>query len=228
MTAGLDVYLEAGTKRVFASALEWPGWSRSGRGEDDAIETLVAYAPRYARVAKSARLPFAAPRDSSAVKVVERLKGGSGTDFGVPGLPAARDKRPVDAGELKRLQALLRGSWSVFDKAAAGASGVELRKGPRGGGRDLDKLVTHVLEADDAYMRQLGARHRKEKGEDPTAELKRLRSEMLDALARRVRGEDIPDATAVRKPWLPRYFVRRVAWHVLDHAWEIEDRAIRD
>jgi hypothetical protein len=27
------------------------------------------------------------------------------------------------------------------------------------------------------------------------------------------------------KRWLPRYFVRRVAWHALDHAWEIEDRA---
>ena len=27
------------------------------------------------------------------------------------------------------------------------------------------------------------------------------------------------------KRWLPRYFVRRVGWHVLDHALEIEDRA---
>jgi hypothetical protein len=24
--------------------------------------------------------------------------------------------------------------------------------------------------------------------------------------------------------WPPRYVVRRAAWHVLDHAWEIEDR----
>jgi hypothetical protein len=25
--------------------------------------------------------------------------------------------------------------------------------------------------------------------------------------------------------WSARYFVRRSAWHVLDHAWEIEDRS---
>jgi hypothetical protein len=25
--------------------------------------------------------------------------------------------------------------------------------------------------------------------------------------------------------WTARYYVRRSAWHVLDHAWEIEDRA---
>jgi hypothetical protein len=24
--------------------------------------------------------------------------------------------------------------------------------------------------------------------------------------------------------WPARYYVRRAAWHVLDHAWEIEDR----
>ena len=28
------------------------------------------------------------------------------------------------------------------------------------------------------------------------------------------------------KIWSPRFFVRYVAWHTLDHAWEIEDRAI--
>jgi hypothetical protein len=25
--------------------------------------------------------------------------------------------------------------------------------------------------------------------------------------------------------WPPRYAARRIAWHVLDHAWEIEDRS---
>jgi hypothetical protein len=27
------------------------------------------------------------------------------------------------------------------------------------------------------------------------------------------------------KRWSAPYFVRRAAWHVLDHAWEIEDRS---
>ena len=26
--------------------------------------------------------------------------------------------------------------------------------------------------------------------------------------------------------WLPRYFISRVAWHVLDHAWEIDNRIV--
>jgi hypothetical protein len=27
------------------------------------------------------------------------------------------------------------------------------------------------------------------------------------------------------KRWPPRYVARRMAWHLLDHAWEIEDRS---
>jgi len=29
----LDVYLERGTKRVFAGAPDWPGWARAGRND---------------------------------------------------------------------------------------------------------------------------------------------------------------------------------------------------
>ena len=29
----------------------------------------------------------------------------------------------------------------------------------------------------------------------------------------------------VPKGWPHRYAARRIAWHVLDHAWEMEDRA---
>jgi hypothetical protein len=29
----------------------------------------------------------------------------------------------------------------------------------------------------------------------------------------------------VPKGWPPRYAARRIAWHALDHAWEIEDRS---
>jgi len=28
------------------------------------------------------------------------------------------------------------------------------------------------------------------------------------------------------RSWPPRYAARRIAWHALDHAWEIEDRSI--
>jgi hypothetical protein len=45
-----DVYLELGAKRVFAGAIEWPGWCRSAKTEEQALEALVTYAPRYAKV----------------------------------------------------------------------------------------------------------------------------------------------------------------------------------
>lgn len=32
-------------------------------------------------------------------------------------------------------------------------------------------------------------------------------------------------APVVEKGWPPRYAARRIAWHVLDHAWQIEDRS---
>jgi hypothetical protein len=34
-------------------------------------------------------------------------------------------------------------------------------------------------------------------------------------------------ARPVPKGWLPRYAARRIAWHVLDHAWEMQDRTER-
>jgi hypothetical protein len=40
------IYLEVGSKRVFAVAMERPGWCRSGRDEDAALKALVAYGPR--------------------------------------------------------------------------------------------------------------------------------------------------------------------------------------
>jgi hypothetical protein len=225
MSDVVAVYLEIGTKRTFAGAIEWPGWCRSGRSEDEALQALVAYGPRYAAIVGGSSPQFHAPGDVADLKVVERLKGGSGTDFGVPGVAPAADRRPLDAGELARLCRLLTECWSAFDAAAAAAAGVELRKGPRGGGRDLPKIVTHVKEADEAYLVQLGARRPKERGPDEAAETDRLHVAMLEAFSARARGEPLAEPNRVKKPWTPRYFVRRSAWHVIDHAWEIQDRA---
>ena len=46
----------------------------------------------------------------------------------------------------------------------------------------------------------------------------------LGTLEARARGEEPDEPNKVRSRWGPRYFVRRSAWHALDHAWEIEDR----
>ena len=52
----LAVVLEHGDKRVFAVARDWPGWSRSGKSDQEAVEALLTYAPRYARVVRSAKV----------------------------------------------------------------------------------------------------------------------------------------------------------------------------
>ncbi len=151
----MDVYLEAGAKKTFACALDWPGYCRSGKTDEDALAALVTYGDRYAD-AIGAEAGFVPPASVGDLAVVERLKGGSGTDFGIPSAEAAADARPVDASELSRLRSLLSASWAAFDAAAKRAGGHELRKGPRGGGRDLTKIVNHVLEAEQAYVIGIG------------------------------------------------------------------------
>lgn len=214
------IYLEVGAKRTFASAVDWPGWSRGARSEQEAVAALAAYGERYKTVVRSAAPKFTAPADASEFKIVKRLKGNAGTDFGVPSLGLPSDGAPIAAAELERLTRILDACWSAFDRAAKAAKGLELRKGPRGGGRDLDKMAAHVVEADRAYMAQLGARP--PKAAAPAA----LHDAMLEALRARVRGRPFADPRDTKNPWTPRYFARRVGWHVLDHAWEIEDRAI--
>lgn len=220
----LDVYLEIGKKRTFACAMDWPGWCRSGRDEDAALQALVDSGARYAEILHNAGIEFEAPTDTSALTVVERLEGNPTTDFGAPDVAPARDSRPIDEAELQRCQALLAAYWQAFDRVIQAASGKELRKGPRGGGRDLDKIIQHVLGADQGYLARLAWKHKPDETQELGEALNQTRQEILNALAAAVRGE-IPD----RGPrggvlWKPRYFVRRVAWHVLDHIWEIEDR----
>ena len=93
------VVLEVAPKRAFASALDWPGWSRGARTPEEALDALVAYGPRYAKVAKRAKVAYSPPRDVSGLEVVERLKGGSGTEFGVPGAWTKRESDPVKPAE---------------------------------------------------------------------------------------------------------------------------------
>jgi hypothetical protein len=120
-TEPTDVYLEVGTKRVFACALAWPGWCRSGKTETDALDALAAYAMRYAVVAREAGIAFPEAQ-RSAFRIVERLAGSAGyTDFGAPGAVPARDREPLTEAEATRQVALLRASWVIFDRCTARA-----------------------------------------------------------------------------------------------------------
>jgi hypothetical protein len=158
--------------------------------------------------------------------VIERLEGNATTDFGAPSVAPSGDTRPVNDAELRRLQTLLKACWRSFDVAARSATGKELRKGPRGGGRDLGKIVQHVLGADAGYLARLGWKLEKVEEDDLDRELRQTRQAMLNALASAVRGETPTRGPRGGAVWTPRYLVRRVAWHVLDHAWEIEDRIL--
>jgi hypothetical protein len=220
----IGVYLEVGTKRTFAGALDWPGWCRSGRDEAAALKALMEYGPRYARALRQARLGFRAPKDTSEFAIRERLAGNATTDFGAPDMPTAHDSDPVEDPELRRFQAVLKAGWRAFDAAVLAAKGIELRKGPRGGGRELGKIVQHLLESDAAYLGSLGVRFKFSARGDPQQELDQTREAILQALEAAAAGESPKEGPRGGIRWTPRRFVRRVAWHVLDHAWEIEDR----
>ncbi len=236
MRRPIPVYLEVGRKRVFAGALEWPGWCRSGRSEDEALASLLKYGARYEAAvlgpaaadgfAAEVAAEFAPPTDLAGLAVVERLKGNATTDFGAPAIAPAGDRRPLDEPALERQAALLRACWAAFDRAAAAAAGAVLAKGPRGGGRELDAIVAHVQEAErTAYLARLGGTYRRSGAGDRQAEVAHARAAVLETLAARARGDPLPPSRRTAPLWAPRYFVRRAAWHVLDHAWEIEDRA---
>jgi len=213
----LDVSLEVHPKRTFASALDWPGWCRSGKTEEAALEALAGYAGRYKPVAERAGLRLGA-RAANEIEVVERLPGDATTDFGAPGAVGERDHAPLTARQADRLADVVEAAWWVLAQVAASAP-AELRKGPRGGGRDRDKILAHVAAAEFGYARHLDIRH---KAPDPATPetTDALRADVLAAL-REARSGQPPRP----KGWPPRYLARRVAWHALDHAWEIEDRS---
>ncbi|HUC04398.1 MAG TPA: hypothetical protein VL961_03305 [Acidimicrobiales bacterium] len=195
------VGLEVGSTWVFASALDWPGWCRRGRGEDDALEVLERYAERYRAIAGRGWRP-------GPVEVVGRVAGDATTDFGAPGRAGPWDDEPLGAKEAARLTGVLVECWDYFDRVVQGAPAA-LRKGPRGGGRDRDRVVEHVREAERTYGRKVGARV------PPRTPWGEQRGAIVAALDERAGGS----------AWTPRYFIRRAAWHVTDHAWEIEDKS---
>jgi hypothetical protein len=224
--AQTEVYLEVGQKKIFAGALDWPGWCRSARDEGAALATLAEYAQRYARIFSRTTIDFVPPADPATFTVVERLAGNSTTDFGAPDVAPARDAEPFDEAARERSEAILAAIWRAFDRAARAAEGKELRKGPRGGGRERDGIVRHVLGADAAYLRRVGQKFSQDEAAPLDDDVQRTREAIRAALVAGVRGEIPLQGPRGGALWTPRYFVRRVAWHTVDHLWEIEDRIV--
>lgn len=178
-----------------------------------ALAALVAYAPRYARVAAAAGIEFPAQASVADLEVAQRTTGDGATEFGVPGRVAELDLHRVSSADARRLTDLVIAAWDALATIAAAAP-AELRKGPRGGGRDRDALIAHVQESERSYARSIGIRL---PADAPTSA---VRAEIVEVLGLSSDGSPLPGGA-----WTQRYAARRIAWHALDHAWEIEDRS---
>lgn len=210
MSHVIRVFVETTPKKTFVSALEWPGLSRAGKDEAAAVEALLAAAPRYAEAVRAMGVAFEA--EDLSVEVEERKAGDATTAFGAPSIVADADRRPTDATEAARLAAIVEAAWAAFDRIAAAAPEA-LRKGPRGGGRDRSKVVEHVNGGDDSYASVIGI---------PAADRRTAAAVREHVLA--ILREPSDGSPLAGKRWPARYAARRLAWHALDHAWEIEDR----
>lgn len=198
--------------------MEWPGWCRSGRDEASALEALLASAPSYRRALARRRIAFRAPRGLADLRVTAHHAGNATTDFGAPGIPPTADERPLSPAQLRELRRAIEACWAELDAMAAAAKGRTLRRGPRGGGRDLEAILRHVTEAEAGYLSALGWKTAARTPAD-------VRNAVLEGLAASARGEIPARGPRGGERWRPRFFTRRLAWHALDHAWEIEDRA---
>lgn len=222
MTDRLRVILEIGKKRrVVAGATDWPGLDRWGTSEPDALAKLRSYLARYVAVAERAGLAaeLAAQED---LEVVERVPGSSSTDyFGIAHVPSEAERLVLSAEELDRRLALLEACWAHFDDTAARVSD-ELRLGPRGGGWTRDEIVRHVYANEpEQFTRKVEVRTPKEAVLTPGG-LAVHREQTLDAL-RAYNADGRPART-----WPIQFLVRRIAHHVMDHAWELEDRDLSE
>ena len=211
------VQIESGKKkRVVASAFDWPGWDRYAKTEDAALAVLERYRPRYAKVAELAgygeAFDAAGPLD-----VYARVPGTGMTDFyGTPSVAAEPEYEQMSPEEIERKTALLRACWAYFDSVAERVG--ELRLGPRGGGRDRDRMVRHTNGAEiDEWAPKVDVKVPLETREDPEA-LRTYREQFIAAI------REHAEAGEPARSWTIPFLIRRSCYHMLDHAWEMEDR----
>ena len=206
-------------KKVAAFAIDWPGWSRGAKAPDAAFELLEAYRERYRPITRLAGLEAEFDR-AGALEIVEDHVGVGSTDFwGISFAPSSFEQAPMPEDELDRKVALLEAAWRFFDDVAARVS-LELEKGPRGGGRNRDEIVRHVLLWEQAdLVRKVGVVW--PAGEDRTPDgLRAHRGAFLAAL----RDYNAEGKLARGRNWTIPLLLRHTAFHALDHAWEMEDK----
>jgi hypothetical protein len=217
----IRVVLERGpkAKKVVAFAVDWPGWSRGAKTEDEALETLAAYRERYRSVAVGGGLGQAFD-GAGPLDVVEDRVGTGSTDFwAISFSPSSGEQEPMDAAELERKLTLLQACWARFDDVAARVS-PEMRKGPRGGGRDRDTIIGHTIRTESEYFAKKVGLVVPERGALEPGALAPYRATYLDTMRAYQRGE----VTRAMRSWTLAFLVRHSAFHTMDHAWEMEDK----
>ena len=213
--------IERGTKgkRSVAFSLDWPGWSRGAKSPELALETLESYRERYRPVAALAGMArdFAA---AGPLEVVEDRVGTGSTDFwGISFSPSSTEHGPMGEAELERGITLLQACWAFFDGVAARVS-PEMRKGPRGGGRDRDRIIRHTIRTEsEDFAKQVGLRIPEEAALSPDG-LRKHREDYVTAM----RAYNAGEAEKRMRSWTLPFLIRHSAFHTLDHAWEMEDK----
>lgn len=218
MANHMRVTLEIGPKgkKVVALAPDWPGLARGATTEAAALERLRAYVPRYAPVTKLAGME-AAFASITGVDVVEHYAGTGSTDFwGISFAFSSIDQQRMSDDALERDLTLLRACWTFFDDVRSCVS-AELKKGPRGGGRDRDQIVRHLFANEQDWAKGLGVHT----PDDALLTVEGLNAHR-DAYCHAIR--DYHAQGKVAGKWPLRYLIRHTAFHTLDHAWEMEDK----
>lgn len=218
----IPIVLERGpkSKRFVAYSVDWPGWSRGAKTADAAFETLEAYRARYVPVARLAGLGDELD-GAGALEIAEERVGTPSVDFwAISFSPSSTEHEQLADDVLERRIALLRAAWSYFDSVAARVS-PELAKGPRGGGRERDEIVRHVMRVESLdFARQVGLRY----DEDTAPIAAEARAPYRDAYVAGIRDYNAGRFAKQMRSWTLPFLIRHSAFHTLDHAWEMEDR----
>lgn len=218
----IPIVLERGpkSKRFVAYSVDWPGWSRGAKTGEAAVETLERYRERYREVARRAGL--AAAFDAGGLpEVAEERVGTPSVDFWAISFSASsREHEQLADDVLDRRLALLRAAWALFDDVAASVS-PELRKGPRGGGRERDEIVRHVMRVESLdFAKQVGLRYE----EDSAPVAAEARPPYREAYVAAIRDYNAGRVAKRMRSWTLPFLIRHSAFHTLDHAWEMQDR----
>jgi hypothetical protein len=213
--------IEHGTKdkRSVAFSLDWPGWSRGAKTAELALETLESYRDRYRPIADLAGMS----REFDAagpLEIVEDRVGTGSTDFwGISFSPSSTEQGPMSEAEFDRGITLLRAAWAYFDAVAARVS-PEMRKGPRGGGRDRDRIISHTIRQEsESFASGVGLRIPEGGALTPDG-LRQYRKDYVEAM----RAYNAGEVEKRMRSWTLPFLIRHSAFHTLDHAWEMEDK----